>query len=159
MPTYGSEFSPELDDKWLTRMMARYEQRGAADIGRARGEAIARGAGGDALEGSLVGSARTGLEDRLADLSANTAFQRAGLQREERLIGEGREFDREGWRFQAEERNKDRSFQERMAHLGYQFESDAEAKANRRGYQSLPGKLAAYTAASWLSRPAVPGGG
>lgn len=116
MPSqYASEFTPELDEQYLRRLLAPTEKRGEQFRQRRFSEALGRGLQGDPFESSAVGGADQATLEALANLEADFNFQRAGLTREERLIGEGREFqsgEAEKQRgFQASEAAKDRSLQ------------------------------------------------
>ena len=134
MPING-EFTPEINEDFYNRLSRRISERGAQDVGRARGEALSRGLTGDPFEASAVGSARSATSNELADLDANLSYNVAGLQRQERLGKEQRGYQVEDRDLGFAESVKNRDFQERMARLGYDQQRDMEALQNRRAYQ------------------------
>lgn len=89
---YAQEYTPELDEQFLNRLLGKATAGGRARVGEARANALERGLSGDPYEASAVGRANASTDSILADLMSNFAFQKAGLQREERMIGEGREY-------------------------------------------------------------------
>ncbi len=120
-------------------MATRIGDRGAQNVGLARSEALSRGLEGDPYEASAVGRERAATSGQLADLDADIGYKTAGLQREERLTGEGRQYqsgeNERSRAFTAAESEKNRNFQERLARLGYDQQRDMEAVGNRREYQ------------------------
>ena len=108
----AQEFTPEINQAFLSRLTGQASRRGATARGRKRREAIERGLEGDPFEASAVGGVEQGTRDLISDLETDFAFRGAGLQREERLIGEGRGFqtsERLGRQeFSAGESEKDR---------------------------------------------------
>jgi len=124
VPGHGPNFAPELDEAFIEKLQRPVRRRGARDVGLARGEALRRGLSGDAFEGAAVSGARARTGERLADIEADVGFRRAGLQRQERLIGEGRRFgvsEREArQRFSAGEAEKERQSRLRLQNLGFQ---------------------------------------
>jgi hypothetical protein len=89
---YAQEFTPELDDAFLKKLLRPIEERGQQLVGSARSEALARGLTGDPFEASAVGGARRDTSNALADTTANFGYTRAGMQREERLTKQGQDF-------------------------------------------------------------------
>lgn len=146
------EFTPEINQDFYNKLARPIAQQGAERQGQARGEALARGLSGDPFEASAVGAARTGTDNALADLSAGIAYQGAGMQREERLRGQSRDWQVEDRNFGAAEQAKNRDLQERLARLGYDFQSDQASTANRRSWQQLPFQLAGAAGAGYLGR-------
>ena len=132
---FGQEFTPEITEEFRRKLARPIEERTAQGIGLARGEALERGLTGDPFEASAVGAARQGGAQSLANLEADLAYGQAGLQREERLLGEGRRYqtgEREASQlFGTGEGEKNRAFQERMARLGYDFEQGMRDKENK----------------------------
>ena len=116
------EFTQEINQDFLSRLQRPIVKRGAQRAGRARGRALARGLTGDPFESSAVGAAENETEQLLKDLEAEFAFRGAGLQREERLTGEGREFttsERLGRQeFTSAERSKDRDLSREFGRFG-----------------------------------------
>ncbi len=135
VPGHGQEFTPELDQSFIERLQRPVRRRGARDIGLARGEALRRGLSGDPFEAAAVSGTRARIGERLSDIEADVGFRRAGLQREERLIGEGRRFatsEREARQaFASREAERDRQARFRLAQLGFDFER--QLARERRG--------------------------
>ena len=162
----AKEFTPEVTQDFYNRLAAGIQKQGGYDVGQARSEALARGLTGDPFEASLTGMARSSTANRLADLDANLAYNVAGLNREERLIGEGRQYgtsERLGSQeFQNEQNQAQMSFQDRMARLQHDWNSDAASTENRRGYQralwQLPGQLAGAAIGGWAGGAGAAGG-
>lgn len=136
MEGYAGEFTPEVNQAFYDKMANRIKNQGAADVGNARSEALSRGMAGDPFEAQAVGASRAATGNTLADFDATLGYNVAGLQREERMGVQNRGYQVEDRNFDAAEAEKDRAFRQRMMELGYDQESDREAKSNRRGYQS-----------------------
>lgn len=147
------EFTPEISEDFYKRLASRIQERGVSREGQAIGEALERGRSDDPYLAASVGSARAQTSGELADLEAKLAYDVAGLGRQERLIGEEREFG-------SAEAEKERAFREQMmrlqAQLGGEEYGRREALQNRRGYQSALWNLGAGLAGSYLGGP---GGG
>lgn len=129
MASAPKEYTPEITEDYYDTLSRKIQQRGDADVGRARGEALARGRAGDPFETSAVGMSRAGTSQELGDLYAGLNWNVAGLQREERLGGVERDF-------QAGEAEKERGFRETMAKRGYDFQNDFANTQNRRSQQA-----------------------
>lgn len=155
---FPQEYTPELTEEFYKRLARPIREETRTGVGQARSEALARGMEGDPFEAIGMGAARTGGATQLADLYAGLGMRGAGMQREERLTGEEREYrtgEREaGQEFQSAEAEKLRAFQERMAQLGYAQWREKEALGTRREYQALPWRTlssaAGYGAGTWL---------
>jgi len=121
MPNGPQEFTPELSEELLAGLRRGVEKRGARQVGLARGEALERGLTGDPFEAAAVGGARAETGRELSDLASQFAYRRAGLQREERMIGEQRGYqtgEREARQeFVSAEAEKDRALRERIAQM------------------------------------------
>lgn len=87
-----SEFTPEMDQKYLESLLAPIEQSRQVRRGAFRRDVLERGLAGDPYESSGVAGIETGVDRLKSDVASQFAFQRAGLQREERLTKEGRDF-------------------------------------------------------------------
>lgn len=118
---YPREYTPELQQQFYESMARPIEQRTAAGVGRKRGEALSRGLEGDPWETSAVGGVETAGTSALADLWSNISMQGAGMAREERMTGEGRQWQagqaQIGREWQSAEDVKRQAFAERMAEL------------------------------------------
>lgn len=124
---YAREFTPEMTREFLSGQLADISDIYRAEEGRATAEAGARGLLGTQQGDAMVGQTRTARARGLSDAIVNFNMGVAGLKREERLGAEGRDFTREGWRFEAGEAEKDRAFQEKLANMGYKY-GDAAAR-------------------------------
>ena len=135
------EFSPEINENFYNMLAARIKARGEEAAGRAGSEQRARGFdSGDPNMISGVGMARAQTSGELSDLDANLAYQRAGLGRQERLIGEERQY---------QDKNSAQNFlnQRELAQMTGKMQYDAQGAQNaadyRKSYQSalwqLPG--------------------
>ncbi|MCK5236574.1 MAG: hypothetical protein KAR06_06270 [Deltaproteobacteria bacterium] len=133
------EFTPEINEDFYQKLARPIKRRTAANVAGARGAALSRGLEGDSYERGAVSAAQESGDAQLSDLFADIQYRGAGLEREERLTGEGRQFqtgEREaGQEFESAEGEKLRAFQERMGKLGYDRTRDLEALQNRRDYQ------------------------
>lgn len=143
---FASEFTPELDDALLRRLTGQAERRGAGARGAASREALNRGISGDPWEGSARGIADQGTRDLIADLEADFGYRRAGLQREERLLGEGRQFQR-GEReasqmFASQEAEKDRLLRRYLGDRGYEADREARGDAFTNSLIGAGGRVA-----------------
>ena len=125
----AQEYTPEITEDFYKNLAGRIQKRGEQDVGLARSESLARGLQGDPYEASAVGEARRGTSEELSDLESNLAWNVAGLGREERLLGEGRQYE-------SAEAEKERGFKERMAKLYNDWENDQANTGYRRSYQS-----------------------
>lgn len=123
------EFTPEITEDLYNKLSRGIQKRGDLAVGQARGEALARGRAGDAFETSAVGGARAATRQSLADLDAGINFDIAGLSRQERLIGEGRDYA-------SGEAAKERDFREMMAKRGYDWQRDMLNTQNRQSMQA-----------------------
>lgn len=136
---YPQEFGPELTEAFYKKMARPIEERGKQRVGEVRGEALRRGMVGDPFEALGVSGARGQTSQELSNLYAGLGMEGAGRAREERLIGEGYEFqtgERVGTQeFESEEAQKQRAFQENMARIYNQFRQDEAKTKYRRGYQ------------------------
>jgi len=122
MPTsMPIEYTDELNNAFYEKLARPIEQRTATNVGRKRGEALARGLEGDPWESSAVGAAETAGTNALSDLWSNIGMQGAGMAREERLGGVQRDWQAGqadiGRQFQSAENEKLRGFQATMAEL------------------------------------------
>lgn len=121
MPSMPQEYTPEMTEDFYNKLARPLEERTAANVGKARSEALSRGLEGDPFEASAVGAARTAGTNALSDLWANIGMQGAGMAREERMTGEGRDWQggqaQLGREFQSTENEKLRAFQQQMAEL------------------------------------------
>ena len=151
MPT---EFNSDINADFYNRLASGIQKQGGYDVGQARSEALARGLTGDPFEASLTGMARANTSNKLADMGADMDYRLAGMNREERMLGEGRQYqtaERLGQQqWQSGESAAMRSFNERMARQQNDWASDAASTANRRSTQSalwqLPIQLGATAA-------------
>jgi len=149
--TMPQEYTPEITEEFRRRLAEPITQRMNVARGRARSEALARGLTGDPFESLAVGAAERGGERAMGDLEANLSYNLAGLQREERLGRESRQFGREerlgsqefsrGERLGSQEYGAgqatlDRQFRERLAALGYQQAQEEAQSERRRSRQS-----------------------
>lgn len=105
---YAGEYTPEITTNYLANLQKPIEERGIQNVGRARGEALRRGLTGDPFESLRVGTAINNTSNELTNANNNLAYNVAGLQREERMIGEKNAFE-------SAEAEKQRKFQEQMA--------------------------------------------
>ena len=109
---FAREYTPEVDEELIARLTRGISQRGELQRGRATRGALERGLSGDPFEASARGLADAETSGLIADMEADFAYRRAGLQREERLIGEGQQFSageaQKGRDFSASESEKDR---------------------------------------------------
>lgn len=140
---YAQEFTPELDENLLSRMRQKIQKQGVQDRGRGTREALERNLQGEAWEGSRRGSVDAGTLDAMANLEADFAYRRAGLQREERLAGVERgwrsEESQKGRQFEAEQSATDRALQERLARMGYDYNAEQRKKARREALMGAAG--------------------
>jgi hypothetical protein len=111
-----------------------------ANVGKVRGEALARGLEGDPFESLGVASARNSGTNALSDLWSNISMQGAGMAREERMIGEGRDWQstesQKGRDWQSGENVANRNFQEKMTQTNYDNSVGMLNRNNRNAYQS-----------------------
>ncbi len=105
MPSYPQEYTPEMTEEFYKSLARPIEERTNANVGRVRGEALARGLEGDPWESLGVASTRDRGTNALSDLWSNISMQGAGMARQERLAGE--------------ERESSQGFQSKMQQQGY----------------------------------------
>lgn len=134
------EYTPEMTQDFFNSLARPIEEQTSRNVGKARGEALRRGLEGDPFESLGVAKARTEGSNQLADLWSGISMQGAGMARDERLTGEGRD-----WQSQEAQKSRDfmsteaianRQFAEHMANVGYDNIRSLEALQNRRGYQT-----------------------
>ncbi len=112
------EYTPELNEDFLERLLRPVKEAGSRRAAATRASFRDRGFGGDFAE--FAGGELEDIETahKVADLSADFNYNVAGLDREERLTREGRDFsvlDREDRQaFDADQRQRDREFQKWM---------------------------------------------
>lgn len=111
---FAKEFTPELDDAYLKSLLQPIEASRGRRRGAFRRESLERGLTGDPYESAGVQGIETGVDTMKSNLSSQFAYSRAGLQREERLTGEARQFG-------AGEAEKDRQFRASEAEKARQF--------------------------------------
>ena len=139
------EFTPEITEDLYKRMAARITRQGDTNVGLAHEEALARGLTGDPYEASLVGAARGSTAGQLADLDADLNFKVAGLGREERMR-------KEDWAHSDEQAALDRSFQERLAERGYDFQNTGMRRQQQAALWQLPIQGAFAAGGAYLGR-------
>jgi len=148
MPSLPQEFTPEFNEDFYKSLSRPIEERTASDVGRARGEALARGLEGDPFEASGVNNARNTGSNQLADLWSGINMQGAGMAREERLTGEGRTYEsgeaEKGRQFQSVENEKLRSFQAQMAELDRANQRRMNRGNKSSGLGDIAGLAAGY---------------
>lgn len=149
-----NEFSPEINEDFYNRLASRIKERGAATAGQARSEAMSRGLTGDPYEASAVGAANAATSGELSDLDAKLAYEQAGFNRQERLIGEEREY---------QDKNSAQNFlnQRELAQMTGKMQYDAQGAQNaadyRKSYQSALWQLPALALGTFAGT--VKGGG
>jgi len=152
------EFTPEINQAFLDKLKRPIKRRGVMDVGAARRESRARGLTGDPYESSAVGLAKLGTQEQLSDVESTMAYNLAGLGRQERLTGEGRQYqtgEREaGQQWRTGEAGLDRSLQERMAKYGYDWREKMMREQEEGGLFSDIGGLVGTGLGMWAGGPA-----
>jgi hypothetical protein len=125
--SFPSSFTPAVREDYLKNLTAPIDEQEAADVGTARSEALKRGLDGDVWEASAVGEAKkTGNVARSKAIS-DFNFGLANMGEQENLAAQGHQYGMETLKaqedFSSAESAKDRDFRERMARLGYAFDS------------------------------------
>jgi len=131
MPSAPLEFTPELTQDFYNKLARPIQQQGAADVGTARSESLARGLTGDPFEAQMTGAARANTANQLSDTWANMNYAQAGLQEQERMTGQ-----QNTW--QAEQSALNRQTELQMAAQGYANTRDLLATQNRYAQQQAP---------------------
>lgn len=144
MPSVPTEFTPEINEDFYNKLARGIQDQGARNVGTARSEALSRGLSGDAFEASAVGTARNNTSNQINDLNSGMNFELAGLQRDERLRGQSRDWQVQDRDFSANESEKNRALQERLARLGYSFQSDMANTQRRWNQQDFLPNLGSY---------------
>lgn len=146
MPNQNArEFTPELSKEYLSAGLGDIERYGRRRKGQAVARMGARGLLGQASYGSEIGEAISETGRERSRYIGDFNLKVAGLQREERLTGERREYE-------MTEAEKTRKFQERLANMGYTFRR-GEREASQ-GYERVQAQQGAVTGAigSTISR-------
>lgn len=139
------EFTTELDAEYLRKLLGPIEDTRGVRRGAARREAFERGLTGDPYEAALVGRADTDVDRLKADTQADFAYNRAGLQREERLLGEERTYG-------SAEAEKGRAFVAQQGEIQRAHERSLMVSRGRDGFlQSLLG-LGGSVAGGFIGR-------
>lgn len=139
------EYTPEITQGYLDELNRPIMQRGAQQVGQARGEALRRGLTGDPFEALKVGEAQNSMNTNLASTNANLRYGIAGLQREERMGTEN--FNKEST-FKSGEAQKDRDSQERMANIQREYQAAFQRAQERSQKRSFWPNLIASTVAT-----------
>ena len=92
MPAYAQEFTPELDEAFLQRLKQPIAQRGEMRRGAATRGALERGLESDPYGASARGLADAETDSEMGDLESDFGYRLAGMKREERLLGEDRDW-------------------------------------------------------------------
>lgn len=133
---YAKEYTPELTKEMLAGELGDIDQLVREQEGVATSNAYARGLGGQAMHGSLIGAVRAGGVRQKAATIADFNAKLAGLRREERLTEEGRAYE-------TEQTQKDREFQEKMTRLQSWLTGGQEANMMRA--RNVAGQQGAVT--------------
>ncbi len=130
MADFASEFTPEINDKYLASLLNPIDEEQRRAEGRARMEGEAGGLIGKFSSGGKIGAAREGAARAKSDTISKFNWDVAGLRRGERLTGEGRAYE-------SEEAKKQREFQEMLAQQGYTAEAARQRHEDIKGQQGL----------------------
>lgn len=120
-----AEYTPEINQDYLANLLKGVDTEAAAQRGRARSEALARGLEGDVFEASAVGAVDSAALNEKSALKSDLAFKMAGLNRDERLMGQQRDWQVEDRNFAATQREADRRLQEKLAVMGFDAARDS----------------------------------
>lgn len=154
MPSMPKEYTPEMNQQFFDTLARPINERTDANVGKARGEALARGLEGDPFEASGVNNARNTGSNQLSDLWSGINMKGADAARQERLTTEGQDWTagqaQLGRDFSSSEADKNRAFQERMTQINYDNARGMEALNNRRDYQSAGWNTAASIVKGFL---------
>ena len=151
------EFSPELNESFYNMLAQRIKARGEESAGRAGSEQRARGfESSDPNMISGVGMARAQTSGELSDLDARLAYERAGLGRQERLIGEERAYQDKN---SAQNFLNQRELAQMTGKMQYDAQGDQNATDYRKAYQSALWQLPGMVGGALLGKWAGSGGG
>ena len=148
MPNMPQEFTPEMNQDFYDSLSRPIQERTDANVGKVRGEALARGLEGDPFESTGVSAVRNSGSNALADLWSNINMQGADKARQERMVGEGQDWQagqsQLGRDFQSAESEKQRSFQAQMSELDRANQRRMDRGNKSNGWGDIAGLAAGY---------------
>lgn len=155
---FASEFTPELSQDYLARLLNDNVNEEAAGVGRARQEGESAGLVGQASTGSRLAAVEDDFNRNANDAVGKFNLDVAGKQYGERMTDEERAF-------QDTERQKQDDFQREMTVLGYNAQGAARNAQNRankiQGEQGMVEGLGLQFGSDLISKATsfIPSGG
>lgn len=139
---YAGEYTNEITQDYINSLSRNIKNKGRSSEASARTEALNRGLEGDPYESLSVSSARNNTANELSDLESNTAWNVAGLQRQERLTEEDRTAMQE---YNDKVRSEQYAQDKEMLRLQNQYQKELlkyQKKLNKKSFGSYLGDFA-----------------